>query len=90
MVKACCLLLPVFEFEHVSVSSGSLQMVDSPMLLICTTVHRAHGRLLSLVWRALLLQAHQLGTWPYSRGVQVMSSFILFVEGLLSVFVVCW
>jgi hypothetical protein len=47
----------------------SLQMVEFTMLLICTTVHRAHGRRPSLVRRAVNLQPHLLGTWQSSRGV---------------------
>jgi hypothetical protein len=42
----------------------------------CTTVHRAHGRLLGSVWRAAVLLRHLSGKWPSSRAVspQVMSS----------------
>jgi hypothetical protein len=79
---ACCLLC--FAVEEVVVSCGSLQVVDIPMLWIFTTVHRAHGRLRSSVWRARVLLRHLLGTWPSSRGVpQVIAVFTLFVEGLL-------
>ncbi len=63
------LLFVVYVVEEVAVSLGSLQIVDVPMLLTCTTVHRAHGRLRSSVWRAFRLQRHPLGTWPSSRGV---------------------
>ena len=53
-------------------------MVDLPMLWTCTTVHRAHGRLISSVWRAVVLRRHLLGTWPSSRGVtQVIAAFAL-------------
>ena len=63
---ACCFV--VYAVQEVAVSCGSLQ-VDIPILWTCTTVHRAHGRLRSSVWRALLLLRHLLGTWPSSRGV---------------------
>jgi hypothetical protein len=44
----------------------------------CTTVHRAHGRLRSSVWRVLFLRRHLLGTWPSLRGVmQVIAAFAL-------------
>ncbi len=66
--EACGLLFVVFAVQEVAVSWGSLQ-VDIPMLWTCTTVHRAHGRLRSSVWRAVVLLRHLLGTWPSSRGV---------------------
>ena len=48
------------------------------MLWTCTTVHRAHGRLLSSVWRVIRLRRHLLGTWPSSQGVlQVIAAFAL-------------
>ena len=48
------------------------------MLWTCTTVHRAHGRLLSSVWRAHILRRHLLGTWPSLLGVtQVIAAFAL-------------
>ncbi len=68
--RACCLLcLLCFAVQEVAVSWGSLQVVESPMLWTCTTVHRAHGRLRSSVWRACFLLRRLLETWPYSRGV---------------------
>ena len=55
------------------------------MLWTCTTVHRAHGRLLSSVWRVILLRRHLLGTWPSSRGVtQVIAAFALCDGGFVS------
>jgi hypothetical protein len=45
---------------------------------------KAHGRLRSSVWRAIILLRHLWGAWPSSRGVtQVIAVFTLFVEGLL-------
>jgi hypothetical protein len=82
--EACGLLFVVFAVQEVAVSLGSLQVVDVPMLWTFTTVHRAHGRLRSSVWRAIFLLQLLLGTWPSLRGVtQVIAVFTLFVEGLL-------
>jgi hypothetical protein len=64
---ACCFV--VYAVQEVAVLRGSLQLVALPMLWTCTIIHRAHGRLRSSVWRALLLLRHLLGTWPSSRGV---------------------
>jgi hypothetical protein len=47
---------------------GSRQVL-LPVLWTCTTVHQAHGRLRSSVWRAVLLLRHLLGTWPSLREV---------------------
>ena len=64
---------------------GSLQIVKFPMLWTCTTVHRAHGRLLSSVWRAIILRRHLLGMWPSSQGVtMVIAAFALCDGGVVS------
>jgi hypothetical protein len=66
---ANCLFWLVFALQQIAVSRGSLQAVHVSMLSICTTVHQAHGQLLSSVWHAVILQPHLLGTWPSLPGV---------------------
>ena len=75
--EAWGLLVVVYAVQEDAVSRGSLQVVDIPMLWTCTIVHRAHGRLRSLVWRVLTLLRHLLGTWPSSRGVGYIRSIQL-------------
>ncbi len=80
MFETCvCCCFVVYAVQEVAVSYRSLQLLDGPMLWTFTTVHRAHGRPRSSVWRAVLLTLrHLLGTWPSSRGVgQVIAAFAL-------------
>jgi len=42
--------------------------MDIPMLWTCTTVHRAHGRLRSSVWRAASLAATSVGNVAIFAG----------------------
>ena len=51
------------------------------MLWTCTTVHRTHGRLLSSVWGAMVLQRRLLGTWPSSREVLEVIAALRFMMG---------
>ncbi len=84
MFETCvCRCFVVYAVQEVAVLSGSLQ-VQIPMLWTCTTVHRAHGRLLSSVWRDMVLLRHLLGTWPSLRGVtQVIAAFALCYGGFV-------
>jgi hypothetical protein len=66
-VCACCRIMVMFPLRPRFLSCALQTSI--PMLWMCTTVQRGHGRRLSSVWRAIILQLPRSGAWLCSLGV---------------------
>ena len=76
LLRACfvfcvwCGIAALFALRPLPLSCAPLQvMVIPPLLWMCTTLQREHGRRLTSAWRANILQLHLSGTWLCSLGV---------------------